>query len=55
MSTGKIHDYLGLKFAISLQGEVEINMMQYISKVIAAFPEAIVGKAATPAGDDHLK
>ncbi len=52
-STGKIHDYLGMTFNFSLRDEVKINMMQYISEVIEAFPEEIVGKAVTPAGD-HL-
>jgi hypothetical protein len=52
-STEKIHDYLGMTFRFSLQDEVKINMMQYIFKVIEAFPEEIVGKAVTPAGD-HL-
>jgi hypothetical protein len=54
-SPGKTHDYLGMTFDFSLQDEVKINMMQYISKVIEAFPEKIVGKAATPAGDHLFK
>jgi hypothetical protein len=52
-SKGKIHDYFGMTFNFSLRDEVKNNMTQYISKVIEAFPEEIVGKAATPA-DDHL-
>ncbi len=54
-STGIIHDCLGMTFDFSLRDEVKINMTQYISKVIEAFPEEIVGKAATPAGDYFLK
>ncbi len=54
-STGKIHDYLGMTFNFSLQDEVKINMTQYISKVIEAFPKEIVGKATTPAGDHLFK
>ncbi len=54
-STGKIHDYLGMTFNFSLQDELKINMMQYISKVIEAFPKEIVGKAATSAGDHLFK
>ncbi len=46
-NTGKIHNYLGMTFDFSFHDEVKINMTQYISKVIAAFPEEIVGKAAT--------
>jgi hypothetical protein len=54
-NTGKIHDYLGMTFDFSLRDEVKINITQYISKVIEAFPEEIVGKAATPAGDHLFK
>ncbi len=54
-SKGKIHDYLGMTFNFSLQDEVKINMTQYISKVIEAFPKEIVRKAATPAGDHLFK
>jgi hypothetical protein len=50
-STGMIHDYLGMTFDFSRQDEVKINMMQYISKVIEAFPMETVGKAVPPAGD----
>jgi hypothetical protein len=44
-----------MTFDFSLQDEVKINMTQYISKIIEAFPEEIVGKAATPAGDHLFK
>jgi hypothetical protein len=44
-----------MTFDFSLQVEVKINMMQYFSKVIEAFPKEIVGKAATPAGDHLFK
>ncbi len=54
-STGKIHDYLGMTFDFSLQDEVKISMTQYISKVIEAFPEEIVGTAATSDGDHLFK
>jgi hypothetical protein len=54
-STGKIHDYLGMAFDFSLQNEVKINMTQYISKVIEAFPKELVGKDVTPAGDHLFK
>jgi hypothetical protein len=32
-----------MAFEFSLQDEVKINMMQYISKVVEVFPEEIVG------------
>ena len=35
--------------------KVKINMTEYLSKVIANFPEEIIGKAATPAGDHLFK
>jgi hypothetical protein len=54
-NTGKIHDYLGMTFNFSFFDEVKINMMQYISKVIVAFPEEIEGKAATPVSDHLFK
>jgi hypothetical protein len=44
-----------MTFDFSLRDEVKINMTQYISKVIDAFPKEIVGKAATPAGDQLFK
>jgi hypothetical protein len=42
-------------FDFSEQDKVKINMTEYLSKVIAGFPEEIVGKAATPAVDIFLK
>ncbi len=41
-STGKKHDYLGMIFNFSFQGEVRINMTDYISKIIKEFPEEIM-------------
>ncbi len=52
-NTGRIHDYLGMVFDFSVRDKVKINMTKYLLKVIADFPEEIIGKAATPAGD-HL-
>ncbi len=54
-NTEKIHDYLRMTFNFSFRNEVEINMMQYILKMIAAFRKEIVGKAATPAGDHFFE
>jgi hypothetical protein len=51
----QIHDYLGMTFDFSLRDEDKINMTQYISKVIKAFPEEMVGKAVTPASDHLFK
>ena len=54
-NTGRIHDYLGMIFDFSDRDKVKINMTEYLSKVAANFPEEIVGKAATPAGDHLFK
>jgi hypothetical protein len=54
-TTGNVHDYLGMIFDFSEREKVKINMTQYLSKVIADFPEEIIGKAATPAGDHLFK
>ena len=54
-STGKKHDYLGMIFDFSFQGEVRINMTDYISKIIKEFPEEIMGQQATPAADHLFK
>ncbi len=53
--TGKQHDYLGMIFNFSSKNEVQINMNLYSSKIIKEFPEEIIGKLATPAGDHLFK
>jgi hypothetical protein len=50
---GPKHDYLGMNLDFSSPGKVKIDMKQYITKVIANFPEKITGVQATPTGD-HL-
>ncbi len=55
VSTGKQHDYLGMIFNFSSKNEVQINMNLYISKIIIEFPEEIIGKTSTSAGDHLLK
>jgi hypothetical protein len=54
-NVGKLHDYLGMEFDFSSEGEVKINMTKYIKKIIKDFPEEILGKQATPAGDHLFK
>ena len=54
-STGKQHNYLGMIFDFSSKNEVQINMNLYISKIIKEFPEEIIGKTSTPAGDHLFK
>jgi hypothetical protein len=54
-NTGRIQDYLRMVFDFSDWDKVKINMTKYLLKVIADFPEEIIGKAATPAGDHLFK
>jgi hypothetical protein len=54
-STGQKHDYLGMIFNFSSQDKVKMNMTQYMSKIIKDFPEEILEKQATPAGDHLFK
>ena len=54
-NTGKVHDYLGMVFDFADRDKVKIDMRKYLTKVIADFPEEIIGKAATPAGDHLFK
>ena len=48
---GHKHDYLGMNLDFSTPGEVKIDMINYIKKIIKAFPEKITGVQSTPAGD----
>ena len=54
-NVGKIHDYLGMEFDFLSEGRVKINMTKYIRKIIDDFPEEILGKQVTPAGDHLFK
>jgi hypothetical protein len=54
-SMGKQHDYLGMVFDFSSKNEVQINMTQYVSKIIKDFTEEMVGKSSTPVGDHLFK
>jgi hypothetical protein len=42
-------------FNFSSKNEVQINMNLYTSKIIKEFPEEIIGKTSTPAGDHLFK
>ena len=48
---GHKHDYLGMNLDFSTTGEVKIDMINYVTKIIDAFPEKIAGVQSTPAGD----
>jgi hypothetical protein len=53
ISRGKVHDYLGMIFDYSVDGEVTVDMIDYAKSVIADMPDEMIGTAATPAAD-HL-
>jgi hypothetical protein len=44
-----------MAFDFADRDKVKIDMRQYLTKVIADFPEEIIGKAATPAGNHLFK
>ncbi len=54
-NVGTVHDYLGMTFDYSFDKEVQVNMWDYIKKVIREFPEEITGVCATPASDYLFK
>ena len=39
LSSGKIHDYLGMDLDYSNRGKVKIYMINYLDKIIVSFPE----------------
>jgi hypothetical protein len=51
MHTGVNHKYLGIDFEFKTSGDLQVSMVAYLKEVIMGFPELIVGKAATLAGD----
>ena len=51
MHVGNKHDYLGVDLEFEQEGRLNISMVNYLKNVIEAFPEQIVGRAATPAGE----
>jgi hypothetical protein len=54
VNRGHRHDYFGMNIDFSLKGTVEIDMIPYIGKILAAFPEKITGVSSSPAAD-HLQ
>jgi hypothetical protein len=52
---GPRQDYLGMNLDFSKPGEVQINMIPYIQKIILAFPEKIAGVQSTPAGNHFFQ
>ncbi len=52
---GTVDDYLGKTFDYSFDNKVQINMSQYITKVINNFPQEILEIGAAPAADNLYK
>jgi len=51
MHVGNKHNYLGVDLEFEQDGRLNVLMVNYLKNVIKAFPEQIVGRAATPAGE----
>ncbi len=51
MHVGNNHDYLGVDLEFKQDGRLYVSMVNYLKTMIEAFPEQIVGRAATPAGE----
>jgi hypothetical protein len=45
------HDYLGVDLEFQQDRKLNVLMVNYLKDVIKAFPEQIVGRAVTPAGE----
>ncbi len=48
---GKKHVYLGMTLDYSVQGEVKVDMTDYVKEMIEDFPEELNGKVATVANE----
>ena len=48
---GNKHDYLGVDLEFKQDKRLDVSMVNYLKSVIEAFPEQIVGRAATPVGE----
>ena len=52
---GMVHNNFGMTFDYSFDNKVQINMSQYITKVINNFPQEILEIGAAPAADNLYK
>ena len=55
VTRGKPHNYLGMMLNYSITGNLKIDMVDYIEKMLEEFPEELVGGAAIPATDVLFK
>jgi hypothetical protein len=51
MHMGRKHNYLGVDLEFQEDGNLGVSMVKYLKGVIEEFPEWIMGKLATPAGE----
>ena len=51
MHRGRKHNYLGVDLEFQEDGKLNVSMINYLKEVIKGFPEQIVGRAATSAGE----
>jgi hypothetical protein len=52
---GKIHEYLGMKLDYSVQGQVTVDMQDYVTHMIKQFPkETLDGKKVSSPWNDNL-
>ena len=50
VTRGKVHDYLGMKLDFSVAGQVSVDMRDYVTTMIEAFPDGAIpdGKVPSP-------
>ena len=48
-----MHEYLGIDLYYSEDGKVKISMINYVQKILGAFPEEIENSTTFP-GDEYL-
>lgn len=56
VTRGKYHDYLGMGLDYSIDGQVSIDMVDYVRSMVSNFPESLEGRnVASPWNDDLFK
>jgi hypothetical protein len=51
MHKGNKHNYLGVDLEFQQDGRLSVSMVNYLKNIIDGFPDQILGRAATPAGE----
>ena len=56
-SRGRVHDYLGMKLNYSIDGQVSIDMSDYVEKMLSNFPEEDLkgARVASPWGENLFR